>query len=303
MSAGGAHAADDAGITSNASKQTSPSGSPVGFRQRRMSNTGSVIPMGMAEARRASLNGEKGGASVFADFTLQVRAATTIGRAWRKRTRGPELDRKNFVERLVLEDDVCIGVTRLLLFVLLFVVLYIVTLIGVPSAERRAAEIVLSQALGLEEFAAVRTLPAYREGMVKFSHAMKEFSASGSERFPDKDSIVVLGSAQTYTKSKPLSGLDLKISAEEFTITAWVEVIDESHSDKSILRKPLHTHPELSCWGWYFPSKFYYGAHDYNSLEMDMEHLWQVGVEAVSSVLGSSSLRALLCCFLCHARR
>lgn len=71
------------------------------------------------------------------------------------------------------------GVTRLLLFILLFVVLYTVTLIGVPSAERRAAEIVLSQALGLDEFSTVRTLPAFREGMVKFSHAMKEFSASG----------------------------------------------------------------------------------------------------------------------------
>lgn len=273
-------------VKSNASNPGTPMaavkpGSPL--NGRRPSHTGSATPMGMADARRASLASDQGPdakPSTSSDFNLTMRAATTIGRAWRKRTRGFELDKKNFVERLILEDDMCIGVTRLVLFVVLFVVLYTVTLIGVPSAERRAAEIVLSQALGLEEFEAVRTLPAFREGMVKFSQAMKEFSASGSQRFLDKESIVVLGSAQSFTKPKPLSGLDLKVSAEEFTITAWVEVTDESHGEKPLLRKPLHTHPELSCWGWYFPGKMVYGAHDYHSVGMDMEHLWQDGVDS-----------------------
>lgn len=118
-------------------------GSPIASprRQRRTSHTGSAIPMGMAEARRVSLASKKDAqlsdghehhqhqhqhhrhhlhvhhslrhhdVGDGTEFTLAMRAATTIGRAWRKRTRGPELDRKNFVERLILEDDVCLGIT------------------------------------------------------------------------------------------------------------------------------------------------------------------------------------------------
>jgi len=235
---------------------------------------------GTARSLSASFRVRSGDAQKRQEYTPELKAATLIGRAWRRLRRGAQLDRKNFVERLLLEDAVCVGVARLVLFVVMFAILLTVTSLGPQSIQRRANEIVLSNALNLQSFDEIARLEDFRGGLQEFSANIKQFSASGSQRFPDEDAVIVVGSQTSFSKAKVLTSRDLKVAALEFTMTAWVRAEDESLYARPLLRKPLRTNPDVSCWGWFYPSSFQFGAHDYHSTTMDAEANWQDEVRA-----------------------
>ena len=54
-----------------------------------------------------------------------------------------------------------------------------------------------------------------------------------------------------------------KVSKGSFTMSAWVGRDVNKDEPFNILRQPMASIPELSCWAWYFPGQFRYGAHDF----------------------------------------
>ena len=39
--------------------------------------------------------------------------------------------------------------------------------------------------------------------------------------------------------------------------------------------KTLQTNPSHSCWGWYYPAAFRFGAHDFHSVTMMQDQVWE----------------------------
>jgi len=78
-----------------------------------------------------------------------------------------------------------------------------------------------------------------------------------------------------------LATLKLPVATRSFTLTAWVRDNGVAQGAlQPLVRKLLATDPIHSCWAWYYPSVFKYGAHDYHSvlqhaLQSTLQHTLQ----------------------------
>ena len=102
----------------------------------------------------------------------------------------------------------------------------------------------------------------------------------------------LVGAEMLFIAPMPLVSLSLPVSRGSFTILAWVSIDQEelrASSSFPLVRKPS-SNPEVSCWGWFFPSTFSYGAHDYHSIGMADSTRWEESVSVGGSDLGDGSL-------------
>lgn len=176
------------------------------------------------------------------------------------------MSRQVFVDRLELEDAVCIGVLRLILFCLIFTFLMQGTAVGVSSTDRLSFMELLDSSLSLDEFRDIRTLTDFQDYMEQVSSALKQFSISSSVRFPNPDGVVIQAQMTELVSPKLFLTVDPPVGLTDFTLSAWVKLPHRMQGRACLLRKPLATQRALSCWGWFHPAQFRFGAHDFHSL-------------------------------------
>jgi len=213
------------------------------------------------------------------NLSAEDRIAHVVGRRWRLRSKHRArltLRRAALIERLQVENKLQTGLWRLLSYIALFFLIIFATTLGTPSIQRRAVGTLLEDALFLTEFGTLNRLENVRDFLPTFSSAIKQFSASSSSRFKDADAYQLLGGEAFFTAPMTLATLKLPVATRSFTLTAWVRDNGVAQGVlQPLVRKPLATDPIHSCWAWYYPSVFKYGAHDYHSINMMNEKVWE----------------------------
>jgi hypothetical protein len=230
------------------------------------------------------------------------RLSIVLGRRVRRRARErgkyQEINKDRLLERLRLEHTMMIDLVRLVLFFAVFVLLNFVGEVDKHSIERREVGRLLRQSLDLESFRSIRRLEDIRDflpvsvpprcvlllryeqhtesrlNVQGLSKSLKEFSAASSARYSNEGAVQIVGAETTFPVPLPLASLSLPVSRSSFTILAWVRIDAEAlRGGRKIplLRKPLSSNPDVSCWGFFFPSTFRFGAHDYHSNGMHSE--------------------------------
>eukprot|EP00960_Hanusia_phi_P053816 762467-Hanusia_phi.AAC.3 len=210
----------------------------------------------------------------------EEKAALLIGRAWRKRNQKRLLKRDILIERLMLEDALCVGLLRLICFLLIFFLLIYVTSLGVSAKYNLGVVHHIEDKLDLGTFKDIKSLPALRNYVPDLGQRIKDFALASNNRFVDSFSKQLIGSMTSFIN--PLSIYeDINIDRPEFTLTAWIN--PTSPVEGAIIRKPMPSDTSLSCWGWYYPSLFKYGAHDFHTTDSKQkvwEQVVQVNAEA-----------------------
>ena len=75
------------------------------------------------------------------------------------------------------------------------------------------------------------------------------------------------GGEKYFSAPEAMTTLTLPIATRSFTLTAWVRDNGMAlGSSQPLVRKPLTTNPSHSCWAWYYPAIFKFGAHDFHSV-------------------------------------
>ena len=138
------------------------------------------------------------------------------------------------------------------------------TSFGTPPRDQRAITLLLKDTLGLDDFLNMQDLESIKTFLSEFSARIKAYSVSGTNRIPDQTAVQIVADSLSLHSSMPLLTVNPAVENAEFTFCSWVRSVPVSHP-VPLLRKPLPKDPDLSCWGWYYPSQFRYGAHDYHT--------------------------------------
>lgn len=188
------------------------------------------------------------------------------------------MSRHVFCDRLELEEKVFIGIRRLLLFSMMFALIILSNNLGVPASEKFAVSTLLEGSLDLETLREIKNLNSLRDFLPVISDRIKQFSASSSNRFSISDGEALLANSRSFESPLPLITVDLDITQSSFTIAAWVQKtiarLPSGVTTQAIIRKPMKSNRDLSCWGWFYPATFRYGAHDFHSVD-DNPDTWE----------------------------
>ena len=193
-------------------------------------------------------------------------AGNLLAKAWNRRDQlQNKLIKSKLESRLDLENSLIYGMLRLILFCSIFYLMVDVTSYGTPSTDKRAISLLLTDTLGLEDFLSINDLQGIKAFLPAFSQSIKIYSISGSSRFPDDAAVQIVPDTITLHSSSPLLNVDPAVENAAFTLCSWVRA-EPFALGAPLLRKPLPMNPDLSCWGWFYPSQFRYGAHDFHSV-------------------------------------
>jgi hypothetical protein len=193
-------------------------------------------------------------------------AGNLLAKVWNSRDRlQNKLIKSKLESRLDLESSLIYGMFRLILFCSIFYLMVDVTSYGTPSTDKRAISLLLTDTLGLEDFLSINDLQGIKSFLPTFSQSIKMYSISGSSRFPDDAAVQIVPGTVTLHSSSPLLNVDPAVENTAFTLCSWVRA-EPYALGAPLLRKPLPMNPALSCWGWFYPSQFRYGAHDFHSV-------------------------------------
>ena len=191
-------------------------------------------------------------------------AVKVIAKAWNSRDQlHRQLNKTKFISRLDLENSLVYGMLRLILFCSIFVLMVQVTSFGTPPNDKRAISLLLTKSLGLDEFLLLNDLEGVKSFLPRFSKQIKKYSVSGSSRIPDDAAFQIVSDTISLRSSLPMLTIDPAVENSAFTLCSWVRA-KPSALGAPLLRKPLPKIPALSCWGWFYPSQFRYGAHDFH---------------------------------------
>ncbi len=193
-------------------------------------------------------------------------AGNIIAKVWNSRDRlQHQLIKSKLESRLDLENSLVYGMLRLVLFCSIFVLMVQVTSFGTPPKDKRAITLLLTETLGLEDFLSLRDLQGVKLFLPEFSKKIKKYSVSGSNRIPDEAAVQIVANTISLHSSLPLLTIDPAVENSAFTLCSWVRA-EPVALGAPLIRKPLPKNPALSCWGWFYPSQFRYGAHDFHSV-------------------------------------
>jgi hypothetical protein len=204
------------------------------------------------------------------DHTILTRkeewAGNLIARVWNSRDRQQkQLVKAKFESRLDLENSLVYGMLRLVLFCSIFVLMVQVTSFGTPPDDKRAISVLLTETLGLDDFQALNDLQGVKSFLPTLSEQIKMYSVAGSSRIPNDAAVQIVSDTISLPSSLPLLTIDPAVENSAFTLCSWVRA-EATALGSPLLRKPLPKNPALSCWGWFYPSQFRYGAHDFHSV-------------------------------------
>ncbi len=198
----------------------------------------------------------------------EEKAGNLIAKFWNNRDRDHHQVIKSKLEsRLDLENSLIYGMFRLILFCSIFVLMVQVTSFGTPPQDKRDISLLLTDTLGLDEFESLQDLQSVKSFLPTFSQKIKIYSVSGSSRIPDDNAVQIVSDTVSLHSSLPMLTIDPPVENSAFTFCAWVRA-DPIAVGAPLLRKPLPMNPALSCWGWYYPSQFRFGAHDFHSVDV-----------------------------------
>jgi hypothetical protein len=196
----------------------------------------------------------------------EEKAGNLIAKFWNRRDRNQnQLIKSKLESRLDLESSLVYGMFRLILFCSIFVLMVQVTSFGTPPNDKREISLLLTDTLGLDEFSSLQDLQGVKSFLPTFSQNIKMYSVSGSTRIPNDNAVQIVSDTISLHSSLPLLTVDPSVENSAFTLCSWVRA-GPIAVGAPILRKPLPKNPALSCWGWYYPSQFRFGAHDFHSV-------------------------------------
>lgn len=196
----------------------------------------------------------------------EEKAGNLIAKIWNKRDRFQnQLIKSKLEARLDLENSLVYGMFRLILFCCIFVLMVQVTSFGTPPKDKRDINLLLTDTLGLDDFSSLQDLASFKSFLSTFSQNIKIYSVSGSNRIPNDNAVQIVPDTVAFHSSTPQLTIDPSVENSAFTLCSWVRA-DPIAIGAPILRKPLPMNPDLSCWGWYYPSQFRFGAHDFHSV-------------------------------------
>lgn len=102
------------------------------------------------------------------------------------------------MDRLALEDALCTGLFRLIVFVVIFLLIVASNSYGTPSSDRLAISSMLDNTLDMESFDEIAGLEGTRDFLPELSQRIKVYSASSSNRYPDPESMRIIGSEVSF---------------------------------------------------------------------------------------------------------
>jgi hypothetical protein len=197
----------------------------------------------------------------------EEKAGSLILKFWNNRDRHQnQMIKSKFESRLDLENSLIYGMLRLILFCCIFVLMVQVTSFGTPPQDKRDISLLLTDTLGLDDFASLQDLQNVKSFLPTFSQNIKIYSVSGSSRIPDANAVQIVSDTISFHSSLPMLTIDPSVENSAFTLCAWVRAKPIAVG-APLLRKPLPMNPALSCWGWFYPSQFRFGAHDFHSVK------------------------------------
>jgi len=202
-------------------------------------------------------------------------AAAKIQRILKKKyDKHHQLDRKNLIERIALEEEMTVTFWLFLLYGAIFALLLQSMFSEMDPGAQRGLHRSYERNFALDSVGDITTVEELRTFLQSMSKASRRMQIQSSEYFVTAAEQKIVSGLVSLTA--PLSllagGLSARIDSPAFSISAWVEL--GSSAGAYVIRKPLRptgTYYALSCWGLYVGQsemRFDFGAHDSGRLDV-----------------------------------